>query len=188
MTQLTLSFLSFFFPLDYCRLVMDVNTAHPSLHLSDGNRTATMKSEPKNYPEHPERFNRWQQVLCTDSVAGARCYWEVDWKGTEIDIAVAYKGICRKGDGNECSLGWNDKSWSLYCTDSKFSFVHGNRSTDIPGPISARIGVYLDRAAGALSFYSVADGMRLLHKAQAAFTESVYPAFSVWGFGTTVRL
>lgn len=41
---------------------MDVNTVHPNLHLSDGNRTATMKSEPKNYPENPDRFNHWQQV------------------------------------------------------------------------------------------------------------------------------
>lgn len=128
------------------------------------------------------------QVLCRDSVTGTRCYWEVDWKGTEIDIAVAYRGVRRKGDGNECSLGWNNNSWSLYCTDSKFSFVHGNKSSDIPAAISSRIGVYLDNAAGTLAFYSVSDGMRLLHKVQTVFTEPVYPAFSVWGFGTTIRL
>lgn len=171
-----------------CQLILDVNSVHPNLHLSEGNRTATMKDEPKNYPDHPDRFNHWQQVLCRESVTGSRCYWEVDWRGTEIDIAVTYRGIRRKGNENECSLGWNDKSWSLYCSDSKFSFVHNNKSKDIPAPASSRIGVYLDHAAGILAFYSVSDGMRLLHKAQTTFTEPLYPAFSVWGFGTSIKL
>ncbi|XP_022045786.2 tripartite motif-containing protein 16 [Acanthochromis polyacanthus] len=171
-----------------CQLFLDVNTVHPNLHLSEGNRTATMKNELKNYPDHPDRFDHWQQVLCRDSVTGTRCYWEVDWKGTEIDVAVTYRGIRRKGNGNDCSLGWNDKSWSLYCSDSKFSFVHNNKSKDIQAPMSPRIGVYLDHAAGTLAFYSVSENMRLLHRAQTTFTEPLYPAFSVWGFGTSIRL
>lgn len=170
------------------QLILDVNSIHPKLHLSEGNRVATMKNEPKNYPDHPDRFDHWQQVLCRDSVTGTRYYWEVDWRGTEIDVAVTYKGIHRKGNANECSLGWNDKSWSLYCSDSKFSFVHNNKSKDIAGPVSPRIGVYLDHAAGTLAFYSVSDSMRLLHRIQTTFTEPLYPAFSVWGFGTTIRL
>lgn len=128
------------------------------------------------------------QVLCRDSVNGTRSYWEVDWRGTEIDIAVTYRGIRRKGNSNECSLGWNDKSWSLYCSDSKLSIVHNNKSKDIPAPPSSRIGVYLDHAAGILAFYSVSDGMRLLHRVQTTFTEPLYPAFSVWGYGTNIKL
>lgn len=170
------------------QLILEVNSVHPNLHLSEGNRTATMKNDPKNYPDHPDRFDHWQQVLCRDSVTGTRCYWEVDWKGTEIDVAVTYRGIRRKGNSNDCSLGWNDKSWSLYCSDSKFSFVHNNKSKDIPAPMSSRIGVYLDHAAGTLAFYSVSENMRLLHRVQTTFTEPLYPAFSVWGFGTTIRL
>ncbi|KAM9365648.1 tripartite motif-containing protein 16 [Pholidichthys leucotaenia] len=170
------------------QLTLDVNTTHPNLHLSEGNRTATVKNEPKNYPDHPERFDHWQQVLCRESVMGTRCYWEVEWRGTEVDMAVTYRGIHRKGNGNECSLGWNDKSWSLYCSDSKLSFVHNNRSKDILAPMSSRIGIYLDHAAGTLAFYSVPEGMRLLHQVQTTFTEPLYPAFSVWGFGTAIRL
>lgn len=48
--------------LDSRQLTLDVNTVHPSLHLSEGNRAATMKSDPKNYPDHPDRFEHWQQV------------------------------------------------------------------------------------------------------------------------------
>uniref|UniRef100_UPI0037E9A844 tripartite motif-containing protein 16 n=1 Tax=Semicossyphus pulcher TaxID=241346 RepID=UPI0037E9A844 len=171
-----------------CQLILEVNSVHANLHLSEGNRTATMKNDPKNYPDHPERFDHWQQVVCRDSVNGSRCYWEVDWRGTEVDVAVTYRGIRRKGNSNECSLGWNDKSWSLYCSDSKFSFVHNNKSKDIAAPVSPRIGVYLDHAAGILAFYGVSDSMQLLHRVQTTFTEPLYPAFSVWGFGTTIRL
>uniref|UniRef100_H3CTC9 B30.2/SPRY domain-containing protein n=1 Tax=Tetraodon nigroviridis TaxID=99883 RepID=H3CTC9_TETNG len=171
-----------------CQLILEVNSIHSNLHLSEGNRTATMKSEPKNYPDHPDRFDHWQQVLCREGMSGSPCYWEVDWNGTEIDVAVTYRGIRRKGNANECSLGWNDKSWSLYCSDSKYSFVHNNKSTDIAGPVSSRIGVYLDHGAGKLAFYSVSDGMKLLHSVQTRFLEPLYPAFSVWGFGTSIRL
>lgn len=103
-------------------------------------------------------------------------------------MAVTYRGIRRKGNSNDCSLGWNDKSWSLYCSDSKFSFVHENKSKDLAVPISSRIGIYLDYAAGTLAFYSVSDGMQLLHRVQTTFTQPLFPAFSVWGFGTTVKL
>lgn len=126
-------------------------------------------------------------MLCMDSVTG-RCYWEVDWRGTEVDMAVTYRGIRRKGNSNDCSLGWNDKSWSLYCSESKFSVVHNNKSKDIAAPVSSRIGIYLDYAAGTLAFYSVSNGMQLLHRVQTTFTQPLYPAFSVWGFGTTIRL
>ncbi|KAM4606959.1 tripartite motif-containing protein 16 [Polymixia lowei] len=171
-----------------CKLILDNNTVHTNLHLSEGNRKATMTSESKNYPDHPDRFNHWQQVLCRESLTGSRCYWEVDWRGTETDVAVTYRGICRKGNGNECSLGWNDKSWSLYCSESKYSFVHNNKSTDITVPKSNRIGVYLDQKEGTLAFYSVSDSMQLLHRVQTTFTEPLYPAFSVWGFGSSIRL
>ncbi|XP_077469841.1 tripartite motif-containing protein 16 isoform X2 [Stigmatopora argus] len=173
---------------DSCQPILDVNTVHPNLYLSEGNRTATMKSEPKNYPDHPERFDHWQQVLCKEGLTGNRFYWEVSWRGSEIDIAVAYRGIFRKGNINVCSLGLNDKSWSLYCSESKFSFVHNNKSTDLPVPRSSRIGIYLDHAAGVLAFYSVSEAMQLLYLTRTTFTQPVYPAFSVWGYGTTIRL
>lgn len=128
------------------------------------------------------------QVVCKENLTGSRSYWEVDWRGTEIDIAVTYRGIRRKGNANDCSLGWNEKSWSLYCSESSFSFVHANKRKDIPVPSSSRIGVYVDRATGTLAFYSVSNDMQLLHKVNTTFTEPLYPAFSVWGFGTTIRL
>uniref|UniRef100_A0AAY4DPM8 B30.2/SPRY domain-containing protein n=1 Tax=Denticeps clupeoides TaxID=299321 RepID=A0AAY4DPM8_9TELE len=173
---------------DSCPLALDPCTAHPSLRLSQSNTVVRMMTEPTPYSDHPDRFDHWQQVLCTESLAAKRSYWEVDWSGTEVDVAVAYRTISRKGSGNECSFGWNEQSWSLYCSNSKFSFTHSGRSTVIPVPMSMRIGVYLDHRAGTLAFYSVADSMQLLHRVQTTFSEPLYPGFGLWGYGTILRL
>ncbi|XP_064174498.1 tripartite motif-containing protein 16-like [Anguilla rostrata] len=171
-----------------CELRLDPNTVHRSLRLLEGNTALEMVSEPLPYPDHPGRFANWQQALCREGLSGRRWYWEVDWKGTEVDIAVSYKGISRKSSGNECNFGWNDKSWSLYCSEAKCAFVHNNASTTVPFPGSSRIGVFLDFRAGNLAFYSVTDTMTLIHKVQTTFTEALYPGFGVWGFGSTVKI
>ncbi|KAG9335627.1 hypothetical protein JZ751_004392 [Albula glossodonta] len=171
-----------------CQLTLDPNTVHRSLHLFESNTGAKVRSEPQPYPDHPARFEHWQQVLCREGLSGARYYWEVDWNGTEVDIAVSYKGIGRKVNANECSFGWNGKSWSLYCSESKCSFTHNNVSTTVPFPGSSRIGVFLDFRAGTLAFYSVSDNMTLLHKVQTTFSEPLYPGFGVWGYGSTIKL
>ncbi|XP_026997715.2 tripartite motif-containing protein 16 [Tachysurus fulvidraco] len=171
----------------YCQLSMDPLTAHPNLHLSKGN-TVVQMSEPKSYPEHPERFDYWQQVMCREAMIGGRYYWEIDWSGTEVDIAVTSKEISRKGNDNVCSFGWTDKSWSLYCSESKCTFMHHSKRISIPLANSSRIGVYLDHKAATLAFYSVSDTMTLLHRVNTSFTQPLYAGFGVWGYGTTVKI
>lgn len=147
-----------------------------------------MSSEQKSYPEHPERFDYWQQVLCTEGMTGSRYYWEIEWSGTEVDIAVTCKEIRRKGKDNDCSFGWNDKSWSLYCSESKCSFTHQSKRSSLPVPRSSKIGVYLDHKAGTLAFYSISDTMTLLHRVHTSFTQPLYAGFGVWGYGSTINI
>lgn len=172
----------------YCQLSLDPLTAHPNLHLSKGNTVVKMGTEPNSYPEHPERFDYWQQVLCREGMTGSRYYWEIEWSGTEVDIAVTYKEAGRKGSDNVCSFGWNDKSWSLYCSESKCTFMHHSKRISIPVPISSKIGVYVDHKAATLAFYSVSDTMTLLHKVHTSFTQPLYAGFGVWGYGSTVKI
>ncbi|XP_048865886.1 tripartite motif-containing protein 16-like isoform X1 [Brienomyrus brachyistius] len=159
-----------------CQLTLDPNTANEELHLSEGNRVVTWKRETQSYLGHQERFDSRLQVLCTEGLTGC-CYWEVEWSGGWVGIAVTYKGISRKGWGDNSRLGCNDKSWCLYCSSSSYSFWHNNVQTAISAPPSPRIGVYLDQGAGTLSFYSVSDTVTLLHRVQTTFTEPLYPAF-----------
>uniref|UniRef100_W5NLC5 B30.2/SPRY domain-containing protein n=1 Tax=Lepisosteus oculatus TaxID=7918 RepID=W5NLC5_LEPOC len=169
---------------DACQFTLDPNTAHRQLCLSEGNRRVTWSREPQQYPDHPERFNHWQQVLCREGLSGTRCYWEMEWRGIDIDIGVTYKGLSRKGEGDDCRLGLNDQSWSLCCSGSSCSFWHNKEKTAVAAPPSSRIGVYVDHRAGTLSFYSVSgDTATLLHRVQASFTEPLYPGV---GFGPHV--
>ncbi|XP_051783931.1 tripartite motif-containing protein 16-like protein isoform X1 [Erpetoichthys calabaricus] len=164
----------------FCPLTLDINTASRDLHLSEGNKKVTHKGTRAKYPDHPDRFDYWCQVLCREVLTGTRCYWEVECSGLFIKIGVAYKGLSRKGGVWECGLGYNDKSWCLWCCDSQYSVRHNNKQTVIGAPYSPRIGVYLDWPAGSLSFYSVSHTMTLLHRFNTSFTEPLYPGF---GFG-----
>ncbi|XP_067283780.1 NACHT, LRR and PYD domains-containing protein 3-like isoform X2 [Pseudorasbora parva] len=159
-------------------LTLDLNTAHK--HLSERDRVITTTGKLQPYPDHPERFDYYPQVLCKECVCG-RCYWEIEWSGFVL-ISVSYKSSSRKGRGKECVFGRNDQSWSLICTSSSYSFRHNSIETVLPlKPISRRIGVYVDHSAGTLSFYSVSgDTMSLIHTVQTTFTQPLYPGFGVY--------
>uniref|UniRef100_A0A3B3RUF2 B30.2/SPRY domain-containing protein n=1 Tax=Paramormyrops kingsleyae TaxID=1676925 RepID=A0A3B3RUF2_9TELE len=164
-----------------CQLTLDPSTAHRLLSLSGGNRKVTCGAE-QPYPDHPERFDSWYQVLCRESLTG-RCYWETEWSGDRAEIGVTYKGIKRKGDSDDCWLGVNDKSWILCCSLHDYYVRHNNEWTVIPIQPSGshRVGVYLDWEAGTLSFYRVSpDGLTFLYRFTSSFTEPLCPGFYVY--------
>ncbi|KAF5900347.1 tripartite motif-containing protein 16-like, partial [Clarias magur] len=170
----------FIFPmcLDFCDLTLDPNTVHSNLILSEKNRAVMCSERVHLYSDHPERFHYYGQVLSKESVCG-RCYWEVEWSSEGcVYISVSYKDISRKGQGNECCFGGNNQSWSLQCSSSSsLSFYHNNIKIDLRAPSSSRIGVYVDHSAGTLSFYSVSDTMKLLHRVHTTFTQPLYAGF-----------
>ncbi|XP_052473748.1 E3 ubiquitin-protein ligase TRIM16-like isoform X1 [Carassius gibelio] len=170
------------------QLTLDLNTVNKRLRLSENNRVITVTYTVQPYPDHPDRFDVYRQVLCSESVCG-RCYWELEWSGDiGVRISVSYKSISRKGSGYECLFGFNDQSWSLICFPSSYSFTHNKIQTVIPvKSISRKIGVFVDHSAGTLSFYSISDTMSLIHTVQTTFTQPLYPGFNVWS-GSSVKL
>uniref|UniRef100_A0A4W5L7P3 B30.2/SPRY domain-containing protein n=1 Tax=Hucho hucho TaxID=62062 RepID=A0A4W5L7P3_9TELE len=173
-----------------CDLTLDPNTVNRFLSLSEENRKVTCRTEKQPYPDHPERFEDSRQVLCREGLTG-RCYWEAEWNGSGAVIGVTYKGINRRGEGRDCWLGYNDKSWSLFCSDNSYSACHNKNTTiiDIPSSSSHRVGVYLDWTAGTLSFYKASsDTLTHLYTFTSTFTEPLYPGFRVWGDGDSVSL
>ncbi|XP_060744969.1 E3 ubiquitin/ISG15 ligase TRIM25-like isoform X1 [Tachysurus vachellii] len=169
----------------FCYLTLDPKTAHRQLILSEKNRVVTWSETRQRYSDHPERFDFYTQVLCKECVCG-RCYWEVERSG-DVFISVSYKEISRKGGGNECLFGYNSQSWSLQCSSSSVVFWHNNIKTELRGPSSSRIGVYVDHSAGTLSFYSVSDTMRLLHRVHTTFTQPLYAGVWMCSNNTSVR-
>ncbi|KAM9365916.1 tripartite motif-containing protein 16-like [Pholidichthys leucotaenia] len=170
----------------YQEITLDPNTAHGWLELSEGNRKVTNMRQSQSYPEHPDRFTGWPQVLSRESLS-ERCYWEVEWRGGGVYVAAAYKDMKRAGRCEECLFGSNDKSWSLYCDQNSFIFRHNSISTNISGPESSRIGVFLDHRAGSQSFYRVFETMTLIHRVQTTFTHNLYAGLYIYS-GSTAEL
>nr|XP_046193004.1 NACHT, LRR and PYD domains-containing protein 12-like isoform X3 [Oncorhynchus gorbuscha] len=164
-----------------CDLTLDLNTVNRHLSLSEENRKVTWRTEKQPYPDQPERFEVWGQVLCREGLTG-RCYWEVEWSGIMgAGIGVTYKGINRRGWCDDSRLGYNNKSWSLFCSDS-YNACHNNNLTtiNVPSSNSHRVRVYLDWPAGTLSFYRASsDTLTHLITFTSTFTEPLYPAFWV---------
>ncbi|KAK2831799.1 hypothetical protein Q7C36_016885 [Tachysurus vachellii] len=170
----------------FCRLTLDPNTVHHQLILSENNRVVTSSETKQQYSDHTERFDYWPQVLCKESVCGC-CYWEVECSGY-VDISISYKEISRKGESKESRFGYNSQSWSLQCSSSSVSFWHNSIETKLQSPSYSRIGVYVDHSAGTLSFYSVSDTMRLLHRVHTTFTQPLYAGLCIWIYDVPVSL
>ncbi|XP_054876216.1 E3 ubiquitin-protein ligase TRIM21-like [Poeciliopsis prolifica] len=162
-------------------ITLDPNTANRNLFLSGGNRKVIRMMQQQSYPGRPERFTDYKQVLSRESLTG-RCYWEVEWTGRGVGVAVSYKSI-RRSEG----FGFNDQSWCLYCTKDGNTFFLDDIETQVPGPVSSRVGVYLDHRAGVLCFYSVSGTTTLLHRVQTRFTEPLHAGICVYN-GSSAEL
>uniref|UniRef100_A0A3B5PQF1 B30.2/SPRY domain-containing protein n=1 Tax=Xiphophorus maculatus TaxID=8083 RepID=A0A3B5PQF1_XIPMA len=164
-----------------CQLTIDTNTVSRELKLSEDNRKVTHVEELQSYPDHPDRFDYWPQLLCRTGLTG-RSYWEVEWRG-RVYISVSYRRIRRKKNSGDCLFGGNDHSWSLSCSDDVgYSVWHNDRETRLSSSsVSNRVAVYVDCPAGILSFYRVSsDSLILLHTFNTTFTEPLIPGFRFW--------
>ncbi|XP_049324346.1 NLR family CARD domain-containing protein 3 isoform X6 [Astyanax mexicanus] len=179
----------------FCDFTLDPNTVNPRLSLSEENRRVECREELQSYPDHPERFDGWSQVLSREGVTG-RCYWEAEWSGRGgAAVALSYKTISREGDGSDCRFGGNINSWSLSCSENSYSVQHNNNTTELPPPPSGcrRVGVYVDCPAGTLSFYSVSTDtpshtLTHLHTLYTTFTQPLHAGIGLYGSGSSVTL
>ncbi|XP_038123142.1 tripartite motif-containing protein 16-like [Cyprinodon tularosa] len=154
------------------KITLDPNTAHRKLLISEGNRKVMLMEQKQSYPDHPERFTDPFQVLSGESLT-ERCYREVEWRGV-VCVAVSAKISNNTMKSEESFFGFNDKSWSLRCDINGHMLYHKSIHIPVSGPVSSRIGVFLDHRAGILSFYSVSKTMTLLHRVQTTFTQPLY--------------
>ncbi|XP_067897895.1 E3 ubiquitin/ISG15 ligase TRIM25-like [Heterodontus francisci] len=169
---------------------LDPDTANPYLVLTDSNRTVSASSQIQVFPKSAQIFDRWPQILGTKGVSCGRSYWEIEVKEGDgaWSIGVCYKSISRKGAGNECLLGFNDKSWCIHSGPDAFSSLHNGKRNAVTAGKPSTVGVYVDFDGGKVSFYSVSDNkIILLHAFHGAFTEPLHPALRV-RIGVTLSL
>ncbi|XP_043981535.1 E3 ubiquitin/ISG15 ligase TRIM25-like isoform X1 [Gambusia affinis] len=160
---------------------LDPNTVHACLYMANTKRELSWGITGQAHPDHPDRFSHFYQSLCQDDLQENH-YWEVEWDGGVIEVAVSHKGIRRKGQSKDSCFGHNKLSWKIICSPSGCTFWHNSLHKGlIPPAQSRRVGVHLEYNEGKLSFYSVSrcGKLTLLHRVQTTFSEPLYPGFSV---------
>uniref|UniRef100_A0A673BLV2 B30.2/SPRY domain-containing protein n=1 Tax=Sphaeramia orbicularis TaxID=375764 RepID=A0A673BLV2_9TELE len=180
------------YELNFCELTLDPNTANKYLKLSENNKKVERVEEVQSYPDHQDRFDHWEQVMCSTGLTG-HCYWEVQWSG-EVFISVTYRGIRRKGHIDDCWFGGNDQSWSLECHKGRYRVWHKNKCTSLPqssssSSSSGTVSVYVDCPAGSVSFYRISSVKLIhLHTFKTTFTEPLFAGFGFHEPGSSVCL
>lgn len=169
------------------KVVLDYNTAHNRVCLSDNYSVASVADVPQYHRPHPQRFTHCSQVLGLHSYRKGTQYWEVELqKGAFCGVGVCYGAMERQGP--ESRLGRNAGSWCVEWFNNKISVWHNNVEKTLPSTRATRVGVLLSCDHGFLIFFAVApDKIHLMYKFKGLnFTDALHPAF--WMFSTGARL
>ncbi|XP_067246815.1 fibronectin type III and SPRY domain-containing protein 2 isoform X2 [Chanodichthys erythropterus] len=158
------------------------DTAHPSLSLSADGLTMFYLDEdlPLSHMTFSDStFARCVAVLGDLVPIRGQYYWEIEVdEDTEFRVGVAYEDTQRNS-----YLGGNNTSWCMrhIVTPSrhKYEFLHNGWTPDIRITVQPlRIGVFLDYAAGILSFYNAALRQHL-HTFSCHFLHYLHPCFAL---------
>ncbi|KAM5126136.1 E3 ubiquitin-protein ligase TRIM21-like [Mantella aurantiaca] len=170
-----------YFPIqEAADILLDVNTAHNNLHISDDRKTVSWSYIKQNRPETPERFQVYYQVLSSQSFSSGRHNWEVDVGGSDgWRVGMCYPSIDRIGV--QSRIGYNKKSWGLYRYNNQYRMRHDRNVILLPANISSnRVRIDLDYEAGRISLYDLCDPIRHLHTFTTTFTEPLHAGICVW--------
>ncbi|KAM9210163.1 E3 ubiquitin/ISG15 ligase TRIM25 isoform 1-T1 [Dugong dugon] len=169
------------------KVILDFNTAHNKVALSENYTTASVAETPQNYRPHPQRFTYCSQVLGLHCYKRGVHYWEVELqKSSFCGVGICYGTMERQGP--ESRLGRNSASWCVEWFNTKISAWHNNVEKTLPLTKATRVGVLLNCEYGFVIFFAVSDKIHLLYKYRVDFTEAVYPAFWVFSAGATLSV
>ncbi|XP_072001138.1 E3 ubiquitin/ISG15 ligase TRIM25-like [Engystomops pustulosus] len=164
-------------------ILLDVNTAHSNLIISDDLKTANWTENSQNHQDTAKRFQDYPQVMSSRGFTSGRHYWDVEisrsWRWM---VGMCYPSIARRG--HQSYIGNNSKSWGLCgggVYNNQYSVIHDNEVIQLPHQISSdRVRISLDYEAGELSFYELCDPIRHLHTFSTTFTEPLHAVINVY--------
>ncbi|XP_037552049.1 nuclear factor 7, brain-like [Nematolebias whitei] len=158
-------------------VVLDPDTAHPELILSDDGKQVHHADERKDLPDNPKRFRDCVNVLGKQSFSSGRFYFEVQVKGkTDWTLGVSTESIDRKG---ELTLQPESGFWTIYLRNGDEYEAFDKPIVHLPLRCHPqKVGVFVDYKEGLVSFYDVDTADLLYSFTRCCFAEKLLPFFS----------
>ncbi|XP_054473763.1 nuclear factor 7, ovary-like [Anoplopoma fimbria] len=158
----------------YSPVVLDPNTTHPELILSE-DLTSARRGERQKLPENPERFDQHNVVLVSDGFNSGTHSWDCQVRHDIYwAIGVMNESVQKKG---EIPTGF----WDICLHDGKYLAT----SRPLPDIVLSvkkklqRVRVHLDFDKGKLSFSDL-DTNTHIHTFTHRFTEILFPHIGTW--------
>ncbi|XP_021036439.1 butyrophilin subfamily 2 member A2 isoform X1 [Mus caroli] len=156
-------------------VVLDPDTAHPELFLSDDQRSVIRGSSRQSVPDNPERFDCRPCVLGRESFSSGKHYWEVEVENVMVwAIGVCRDSVERKG---EALLVPQNGFWTLEMFGSQYRALSSPEKIIPLKERLHRIAVFLDCEGGDISFYNMRDRSHIYTCPPVTFTGPLRPFF-----------
>uniref|UniRef100_A0A2K5TUE5 RING-type E3 ubiquitin transferase n=1 Tax=Macaca fascicularis TaxID=9541 RepID=A0A2K5TUE5_MACFA len=161
-------------------VVLDPDTAHPDLLLSEDRRSVRrcpLRHLGESVPDNPERFNSEPCVLGRESFASGKHYWEVEVENViEWTVGVCRDSVERK---EEVLLRPRNGFWTLEMCKGQYRALSSPKRILPLKESLCRVGVFLDYEAGDVSFYNMRDRSHIYTCPRLAFSVPVRPFFRI---------
>ncbi|KAM5325016.1 butyrophilin subfamily 2 member A2-like isoform 3-T3 [Glossophaga mutica] len=159
-------------------VVLDPDTAHPALILSEGNRHVTLGKKSQDLPKNPQRFYSLPCVLGHHVISSGRCYWEVEVEHSEAwDLGLCRNNVNREGkisikpqNGFWAIRFYKDEYWALTSLETKLILKER----------LARVCIFLEYEDGLISFYNMIDKSHIHTFSQDFFEGPLRPFFRLF--------
>uniref|UniRef100_A0A452HFJ2 RING-type E3 ubiquitin transferase n=1 Tax=Gopherus agassizii TaxID=38772 RepID=A0A452HFJ2_9SAUR len=168
-------------------VILDPDTAHPELLLSEGQKSVRWGDKWQRLPNNPKRFDTLECVLGCEGFTSGRYYWEVEVGGEIIwAVGVARESVRRKG------LICFNPEWGIWAVEQWWGEFQALTSPKTPLPLSwvpRRIRVCLDYEQGLVTFLDADNNAPIFTFPPASFSgERIHPWLWVQSEQSQLRL